>query len=225
MIAQESLSKSLVKVVVSGIKDTNWIINLDSLQETLLQRLMETPSITPKRTIINEKTFYGRLFYAIVPNTKDRTATFYFTRANMKEGQSVARAMPIFIQEEFNKSAKHFCDDELLSSANEGFWNRHTRCFETFAEREENERLKMLKDHAHADVIEFISADHQRAMATDNDDLDDGSRLTKNRKAVPDYNDSILPLASLETLGTTESKAARAADARERIVTKQLTEM
>ena len=224
VIAQESLSKSLDKVVVSGIKVTNWITNSDSLQETLLQRLMETPSITPKRTIRNEKTFYGRLFYAIVPNTKDRSATFYFTRANMKEGRSVARALPMFIQEEFNKSAKHFCDDELLSSANEGFWNRHTRCFETIAEREENERLETMKDHAHADVIEFISADHQRAMATENDDVDDGSRLTKNSKAAPDYKDTISPLASLDTMGTTESKAARAADARERIVTKQLTE-
>ena len=111
-----------------------------------------------------------------------------------------------------------------MSSANEGFWNGDTRCFETVAEREENERLKLLKDHAHADVIEFISADHQRAMATENDDVDDGSRLTKNSKAAPDYKDSISPLASLETLGTTESKAEQAADARERVVTKQLTE-
>ena len=99
VLAQESLSKSLDKVTVSGIKVTNWITNSDSLQETLLQRLMETPSITPKRTIRNEKTFYGRLFYAIVPNTKDRSATFYFTRANMKEGRSVAQAMSMFVQE------------------------------------------------------------------------------------------------------------------------------
>ena len=41
-------------------------------------------------------------------------------------------------------------------------------------------------DHAHADVIEFISADHQRAMATEDDDVDDRSRLTKNSKAAPD---------------------------------------
>ena len=226
VLAQESLSKSLDKVVVSGIKVTNWITNSSSLQETLLQRLMETTSITPKRTIRNEKTFYGRLFYAIVPNTKDRSATFYFTRANMKEGRSVARALPLFIQEEYNKSAKHFCNDALLASAKEGFWNRDTRCFETIAEREENDRLQTMKDHAHADVIEFISADHQRAMAMEQDDVDDGSRLTKTDEAAPAYKntDNISPLASLDTMGTTESKAARAADARERIVTKQLTE-
>ena len=86
VIAQESLSKSLDKVVVRGIKVMNWITNSDSLQKTLQQRLMETTSITPKRKIRNEKTFYGRLFYAIVPNTKDRSATFYFTPGNMKEG-------------------------------------------------------------------------------------------------------------------------------------------
>ena len=220
VVAQESISKSLDKVVVTGIKVTNWITNTDTKQETLLQRLMETQSITAKRTIRNEKTFYGRLFYAIVPNTAARSATFYFTRANMKEGRSVARALPLFIQEEFKKSAKFFCDDELLASANEGFWNKDTRRFETIAEREENDRLQTLKDHAHADVIEFISADHQRAMRSDMDEVDDASRLTKGTKEAPDYN-GVSPLASM---GTTESKAARAADARELIVTKQLTE-
>ena len=105
MLAQESLAKSLDKVVVTGIKVTNWITNSDTHQETLLQRLMETQSITKKRTIRNEETFYGRLFYVIVPNTAARSATFYFTRANMKEG-SVARALPaLFIQDEFKKSA------------------------------------------------------------------------------------------------------------------------
>ena len=78
-----------------------------------------------------------------------------------------------------------------------------------------------MKDHAHADVIEFISAVHQIAMQTDFDEVDDSSRLTKGDQEAPDYTDAVSPLASM---GTTESKAARAADARELIVTKQLTE-
>ena len=67
-----------------------------------------------------------------------------------------------------------------------------------------------MKDHAHADIIEFISADYQRAMATENDNVDDGSRLTKNDKTAPDYKDpvykdTISPLASMGAMGTTES--------------------
>ena len=78
---QVTIGTNLKSISVGGIQILNWT---DATLETTLHRqLMSIESITEKKVIrhatdAKAKTFKDRLFYAIVPNQKNKTTTFYF---------------------------------------------------------------------------------------------------------------------------------------------------
>lgn len=45
----------------------------------------------------SKKKLRGHLFYAIIPNQRSRSVTFYFSKANTVEARVVARGLPLFI--------------------------------------------------------------------------------------------------------------------------------
>ena len=64
-----------------------------------------------------------------------------------------------------------------------GFWDNEKRSFLTEEEKAEQEKLGDLANVMLATNEHFISLDHQRAMATENDSVSLESRPTKNDAA------------------------------------------
>ena len=87
------------KTGVNGGTITNWA---DGNKEyTFHRQRMAVESIYDK-TVINSKSkkkFRGRLFYSIIPNQRNKTVTFYFSKANAQEAGGVARGIPLFIRD------------------------------------------------------------------------------------------------------------------------------
>ena len=110
-----------------------------------------------------------------------------------------------------------------------GSWDNERRTFLTATEKAEQEKLGDLTNAMLATNVQFISHEHRRAMATENDSVSKAdSRLTKNDKAPPtskknfDKSDDMSDLTkSVDSKSTTESKAKRYADSAVKEVAKQ----
>ena len=90
---QEQIGQHVQCCTISGVEITSWAEG--TKQHTMHRQLMTVESIYEKE-IANSKTkkkFKGRLFYAIVPNKKAKTTSFYFSKANAEEARSVARCL------------------------------------------------------------------------------------------------------------------------------------
>ena len=105
---QVSLGKSLTSTVIHGVGLNNWTSSKKT--STLFRDLMSVESITEKTIVKGKNTtkFKGRLFYAIVPNRETKAITFYFTKANSSEGRSVARGLPLFIEDHYKLDPAFF---------------------------------------------------------------------------------------------------------------------
>lgn len=67
------------------------------------RQLMSVKCIYDK-TVVNSKSkrkFRGRLFYAIVPDQRSQSVTFYFSKANAEETRGVACGLPLLIWDDF----------------------------------------------------------------------------------------------------------------------------
>ena len=117
---QACLGGALRSTTITGIQLCNWS-NSDKTS-TLLRDLMEVESIVEKKVIKSKKntTFKGRVFYAIIPDKE--AFTFYFTKANFHEGRSIARALPLFIQDYFKLNPAFICRSGSIAQALEGEW-------------------------------------------------------------------------------------------------------
>ena len=182
---QVSLGKSLNSTVVFGVGLNNWMSS--AKKSTLLRELMQVESITEKKILKGktESKFKGRLFYAIVPNRSTKAITFYFTKANSSEGCSVARGLPLFIEDHYKLEPAFFCTSEALTDARGGSWQYSTRKFLSANEKIELDRLDEMEMEINAEPIAFISKDHQRAMALDEDTVSVETRLTKGDATPP----------------------------------------
>ena len=98
---QSSLGKSIRCTTISGVQLNNWTSS--AKDHTLLRELMAVESIVDEKIVKGKKssTFRGRLFYAIIPDKASKTITFHYSRANSREGRSVARGLPLFIRDHF----------------------------------------------------------------------------------------------------------------------------
>ena len=134
---QLSLGKSITSTTISGVGLNNWANSQKTT--TLLRELMAVESITEKQILKGKKTtkFKGRLFYAIIPNNADKTIKFHFTKANAKEGRSVARGLPCFIRDYFQLDPAFFCTSDALSESLAGSWDYASRIFLSTQERME----------------------------------------------------------------------------------------
>ena len=212
---QLSLGKSITSTIISGVGLNNWANSKKTT--TLLRELMAVESITEKQILKGKKTtkFKGRLFYAIIPNNTDKTIKFHFTKANAREGRSVARGLPCFIKDYFQLDPAFFCTSDALSESLAGSWDYASRRFLSAQEQMEVDRLDDMEAEVNAEPTAFISKDHQRAMALDTDEVSVETRLTKGDAAPPpaihiaenDEDQSAL------SGSTRESKAKRYADA------------
>ena len=180
---QVSLSKAITSTTVHGVGLNNWANSKKN--STLLRELMSVESITKKHIIKAKKptTFLGRLFYAIIPNNEQKSVTFHFTKANASEGRSVARGLPLFIRDYFRLEPAFFCTSAALTEALEGDWNYDTRKFLSAQEKMEIDRLDDMEEEVNAVQVQYISKDHQHALAMEEDDVSVETRLTKGDAA------------------------------------------
>ena len=218
---QTSLGKSIRSTTIHGVQLNNWASR--NKDKTLLHELMCTESITDKKIIKGKKstTFKGRLFYAIIPDKVMKSVTFYYSRANYFEGRSVARGLPLFIKDHFLLDPAFFCTSEAITDALDGDWNFESRRFLSSDERIERERLDLMEDEVNAEREVFISKDHQRALAMDEDDeISVETRLTKGDAAPPAATTDDV---SEMTGSTRESKAKAYAESAVNEVAKQYT--
>ena len=96
--------------------------------------------------------------------------------------------------------------------AKNGYWTKSTRQFLTQEEKEEQGKLNNMEDLAIANVIEFISSDHQRALAMNDDDANTLGTDLRNKTPHPidhskDKDDDVSALSN----STRTSKAQRIA--------------
>ena len=96
---QQIIGKSIKSVTIGGTQILNWAD--DRMENTMHRQLMLVESIYDKN-VINKKSeetgkfnrkknsFKGRLFYAIITNQRNKSITFYFSKANSEEARSVA---------------------------------------------------------------------------------------------------------------------------------------
>ena len=211
---QVSLSKAIASTKISGIGLSNWANGEKT--STLLRELMSVESTTEKQIVKGKKasTFFGRLFYAIIPNRDSKSTTFYFTKANSSEGRSVARGLPHFIRDYFKLEPDFFCTSTALTEAMEGDWTFATRKFLSAQEKIETDRLEDMDGEVNAVPVAYISKDHQQALAMDFDEVSVETRLTKG-DAAPTPAIRIMDEVddqSEMTGSTRESKAKRYAD-------------
>ena len=181
---QADFGNNLEMEEVSGFALNNWFESKDQI--TLHQKLMSLNSIT-KKTIgsgTKQRTFFGRLFYAIIYNRDTRRASFYFLPANRREARSVALGLPLFIRDEFGIDPTFYCSYDKYMEAKEGLWNALDRSFLTKFEKDDEDRINLMKESLTArPVEEHISKDHARALQTDNEEVnDDDTALTKGSK-------------------------------------------
>ena len=211
---QSCLGNGVKSTTISGLNLNNWYDK--QKKETLLRNLMTIESIYSKTVATSKKNsgFKGRLFYSIIPNSKTKSVTFYYSSANYQEGESVARAIACFIKESLELDPSFYCSYNLVAEGLNGEWDNSKQIFLTCAEKAEQEKLGDLTISMMAKNIEYISIDHQRAMATENDTISmASSRLTKGskepKKASRGNEDDKL---SDMTGSTSDSKAQRFAD-------------
>ena len=202
--SQGHLGKSIKCITITGIALNNWINKKE--KKTLLEELMSLESIYEKKVAgKKDKTFKGRLFYAIIPTSATKTATFYYSAANQSEGRSVARGLPCFIKEYYKKDPSFYCTSDLIYSALNGEWSLKKRTFMTQDEVEEHKRNENLENEMCAEV--FISKDHQRALATKDDDtISVDKTITGKDNEPPPANDDVSDI----TGETRESKVKTA---------------
>ena len=141
-----------------------------------------------------------------------KSVTFYYSSANYNEGKSVARALPCFIKDTLKVKPEFYCSSQLIAEGINGFWDNEKRSFLTEGEKAEKNKLGDLENAMLATNEHFISLDHQRAMATENDSVSLESRLTKkdaSPKATTNSDDISDITGSANSKSTTESKAKR----------------
>ena len=218
---QSSLGKSIRSTTISGVQLNNWTSS--AKDHTLLRELMAVESIVDKKIVKGKKssTFRGRLFYAIIPDKASKTITFHYSRANSREGRSVARGLPLFIRDHFKLDPAFFCSSASLTEALDGEWSLSSRTFLSAEEKIEFDKLELMEDEINAEPEIFISKDHQRALALDDDDFSAETRLTKGDAAPPPATADDL---SDMTGSTRESKAKAYADSAVKVVAAQYSE-
>ena len=219
--SQHKLGMNLRSCSVRGVNLYNMLKVGDS-KKTLHQQLMELESVHDKYVEIhtdqngqlletpNKKAFKGRLFYAIIPQSDAKTATFYYSQANAEEARSVARALPRFISTNLEVNAKHFCTAEFIAESKNGQWFKDTRIYRSEDDIIEKEKLDQIDQSMSAVKEIFIDPSQQRAFAADGDsiDLTINTQLTQGDvTATPAYQPSD---ASTLTGNTRESKVKRA---------------
>ena len=104
--------------------------------------------------------FKGRLFYAVITNSRTKSITFYCTKEFFKEGREVARGLPLFIRDHFKLDPTFFCSSDIVTESLQGIWDFEKRIFFNEDERLENERLNIMKEFMVAEAQLFISKDH-----------------------------------------------------------------
>ena len=102
-----------------------------------------------------------------LPNSASKSVTFYFTKANLSEGRSVARGLPLFVRDHYNLDPGHFFNGDFLLETESGKWNYQTRTFLSTGEKEEKDRLDLLEDYANAEVHLLVFKEQQKALAID----------------------------------------------------------
>ena len=105
---QIAIGSNLKSNIVSGTQILNWVD--DKKQNTLHRELMRVESIIEKSVTSGKGTerFKGRLFYLAILNQKNKTITFYFSKANSGKARSVARCLPLFIRDYFRLEPTFF---------------------------------------------------------------------------------------------------------------------
>lgn len=202
------------------------LVNEDN-DTTLMEALMTVESITEKTVERNgkSKSFKGRLFYSILTDKEADSCTFTYFAVNEKEAQGVANGLPLFIEDFFDLEAATFCRSAFVAEAKNGHWTKSTRHFMTQEEKEEQGKLDIMEDLAIANVIEFISSDHQRAMAMNDDDANTLGTDLRNKSPRPlehdkDKDDDVSALSN----STRTSKAQLMASAQIKELAKQYAE-
>jgi hypothetical protein len=154
---------------------------------TLMEALMAVESITEKTVERNgtSKSFNGRLFYSILTDKEADSCTFTYFAVNEQEAQGVANGLPLFIEDFFGIEASTFCHSAFVADARNGHRTKETRQFLTQEEKEEQGKLDDMEDLAIAKYVIFISADHQRAMAMNDDDANTLATDLKNKAPSP----------------------------------------
>ena len=163
--------------------------------------------------------FKGRLFYAIIPNHKSKSVTFYFLEQIPRRHAASLRGFLCLFETTLNSTLLFFLIRSPLCG-NGGSLELGRKNLLNCAGGKEKDKLDDMEANLTADREVYISKDQQIAMAMDgNDDGSIESRLTKGDKAPPSAKKATDEISAL-TGETRESKAkAYAAEELKKVAT------
>ena len=143
---QLSIGSQIRSISLSEVQLYNWY-NRDD-KHTIHRQLMTIESITTKTVVRSDgnKTFRGRLFYAIIPNSKKKTFTFYYSKANSTEARSVVRGLPFFIRDRFKIKPSFCCSSSLIANVLQGSWIFSIRKYTSQDEMEQHDKFGLLME-------------------------------------------------------------------------------
>ena len=185
---QSSLVNSIrtMEVELAIFKNITYKTNDQEITTTFAQALQGVQSIKNKQGISKNKilSFYGNLFYAIIPNYETNLTTFQYLESNEEEAESVLNALTLFVEEHFNlrkEQAESYCRSKHIAKARNGTWDYELRSFKTDRDIKEEiffENLQLLtqsKEQLQTQQKEqYIDPDHQRMLTgkgMDNDSI------------------------------------------------------
>jgi len=187
ILAHASFNLGIQETTLCGVR----LLNKLPSGQTLLRALLQIPSLTPM-TNKDGKIISGRVFIGFVPTEDPEIWTAYYPTIFESEAESVAAALPQFIEQQWNIQAKSFCRTAFIaSSLSDGAYDHSSRTFTTKEEQEESARLQsagivliLPSSLTAAPTDKFISAEHQRAFAADADDADTVDTDLRNKTPV-----------------------------------------
>jgi len=141
----------------------------------------------------------GRFFIGFVPTEDQEIWTAYYPTIFESEAESVAAALPQFIEQKWNIQAKFFCRTAFIaSSLVDGVYDHSSRTFTTKDELKESAKLQSAGIElilptflTAAPTDRFISAEHQRAFAADADDADTVDTDLRNKTPAVAMNKAV----------------------------------
>jgi len=187
LVHHTSFNLGIQETILCGVR----LLNKLPSGQTMLRALLQLPSLNPM-TNKDGKTISGRVFVGFIPTEDPEIWMAYYPTIFKSEAESVAAALPQFIEQQWNIQAKYFCRTAfIVSLLADGVYDHSSRTFTTKDELEESARLhsagiELILPVAFtaAPTEKFISAEHQRAFAVNADDADTVDTDLRNKTPV-----------------------------------------
>ena len=170
VLKKDSLVKIIKCTTILGAQNLNQGDN--NKVNSLYKNLKYIQSIYEKLTGRGEskQKTRDRYFYTVIQNSRTKSVSFDYTKANSREGAGFERGLPLFIHDFFKLKLDFFCSSDYFTES-QSQWDFGKGTFVTEDEKHENDQLITLEESMEKQQDIYISKDHKRSLAMENDEV------------------------------------------------------